>query len=528
MDDTFGQRSVDRWSVDVEAARHATEPSRYLLAVLTGSVVLGLLVIGGLWSVGAGQSLVFVAGAIGLLAFIWLSMQVFRVRLLGRAIKVSPRSTPELAAVVETVRSRLSYTKRTDVYVTDAITQNMAGQSVFGIRILLLKGDFVAELLDDDREVELIFLLATYFGALKARFDRLNVVLLGLSVVNAMRLVDPLLKPWYRATVYTGDQLAFLCCNDLRVSLSAAFRSLVGKRMAPLVRPDGVVEQAASVRRSVILRLAQLTSDSPHPTNRYLNLLAFAATQQAAQYDAFVAGLDRDAAEYVAAYRSGHRAVPGNARLHGAAEVTGGLLVAGSVVIGLAIAGDGQTFLSPTEPTQAPAPSDVTEPAVETPEDSETTEVPVFDYDSLSVDLPDGFRANCTDNSQAQYEVFGDALDAAGLCQPTAPGTPSAVQINQFTSAAAADEAFLAVASDLGAPESGAWADADCATDAPAWFTWTNDSQPGGSLGCFVATEGQVAIFWKDDQSRRVSVAVGEPDNDFAAIIDWWSSFPVL
>jgi hypothetical protein len=531
MDETSELRPTDGWSVDVEAARHGTEPSRYFLAVLSGSVVLGLLVIGGLWSVGTGQSLAFVALAVGLLVSIWLSMQVFRVRLLGRAIKVSPRSTPELAAVVETVRSRLGYTKRTDVYVTDAITQNMAGQSVFGIRILLLKGDFVAELLEEDRHAELVFLLATYFGALKARFDRLNVVLLALSVINAMRVFDPLLKPWYRATVYTGDQLAFLCCNDLRVSLSAAFRSLVGKQMAPLIRPDGVVEQAASVRRSVILRLAQLTADSPHPTNRYLNLLAFAAGQQAAQYDAFVAGLDRDAAEYVAAYRSGHPAASGNDHLHGAAEVTGGLLVAASIVVGLAIAGDGQSVLGPTEPTQTPALADATSPAVQTPETPqapETTEVPVFDYNSLSAELPDGFRANCINNSQAQYEVFGDALAAAALCQPTAVGTPSAVQINQFTSAAAADEAFLAVANDLGALESGAWADADCPTDAPAWFTWVNDSDQGGSLGCFVASEGQVALFWKDDQSLRVSVAVGEPDDDFSDIIDWWGNFPIL
>ena len=537
MDDTYEQRSVDRLRVDVDAARHATEPSRYLLAVWTGSVVLGVLVIGVLWSVGTSQAMVLLAGVVGVLALIWLSMRIFRVRLLGQAIKVSPRSTPELAAVVETVRSRLAYTKRTDVYVTDAITQPMAGQSVFGIRILLLKGDFVAELLAEHRDSELVFLLATYFGALKARFDRLNVVLLSLSVVNAMRLFGPLLKPWYRATVYTGDQLAFLCCNDLQVSLSAAFRSLVGKQMAPLIRPAGVVEQAASVRRSAILRLAQLTADSPHPTNRYLNLLAFAARQQAAQYDAFVGDLDRDAAEYVAVYRSSRRVGPGNARLHGAAEVTGGLLVAASAVIGLAIAGDGQVFIAPAEPSQTPAVVDPTEPSVETPATSETTdtpqatettEVPVFDYDSLSADLPDGFRANCTDNSQAQYVAIGDTLDAAAFCQPTAVGTPAAVQINQFTSSAAADEAFLAAASEAGALELGAWADGDCTTEAPAWFVWTNDSQLGGSIGCFVVAEGQVALFWKDDGSRRVALAVGEPGDDFAAITDWWGNFPVL
>lgn len=41
MVDTNERRTFDRWSVDVEAARHGTKPSRYLLAVLTGSVVLG-------------------------------------------------------------------------------------------------------------------------------------------------------------------------------------------------------------------------------------------------------------------------------------------------------------------------------------------------------------------------------------------------------------------------------------------------------------------------------------------------------
>lgn len=68
----------------------------------------------------------------------------------------------------------------------------------------------------------------------------------------------------------------------------------------------------------------------------------------------------------------------------------------------------------------------------------------------------------------------------------------------------------------------------DRTTVAPTWFTWTNDSQLGGSIGCFVVAEGEVAPFWKDDGSRRVALFVGEPGDDFAAIADWWGNFPVL
>jgi hypothetical protein len=42
-----------------------------------------------------------------------------------------------------------------------------------------------------------------------------------------------------RATVYTGDQIAYSCCHDFQVSLAAVYRLLVGRELSSSPqRPD--------------------------------------------------------------------------------------------------------------------------------------------------------------------------------------------------------------------------------------------------------------------------------------------------
>jgi hypothetical protein len=54
-------------------------------------------------------------------------------------------------------------------------------------------------------------------------------------------------------------------------------RLLVGKDLGPRLVVMGILDQAATVRRRWLPRLAQLFMNTPHATNRYLNLLVFFA-----------------------------------------------------------------------------------------------------------------------------------------------------------------------------------------------------------------------------------------------------------
>ena len=86
--------------------------------------------------------------AVGLAAFgglVWLSVQVYRSRLLGGAVRVSEATLPELQAVFDEVRTRLDYQKPVDVYVMDKVSGGSAMTSYLGARLIQIEGGLVAE-----------------------------------------------------------------------------------------------------------------------------------------------------------------------------------------------------------------------------------------------------------------------------------------------------------------------------------------------------------------------------------------------
>ena len=492
------------------------------MALLTSSVVLALLVVGWIIIVGRFEALREVATLVLFLAFFWVAVQVNRIRLLGAALKVSHRTTPALQTAIDSVRLRLDYTKRTDVYVTEQTSAPIRLQSLFGARILVVKGDFVADLLAENKEAELVFLLATYFGALKAKYDRLNLVLVVLNFVNVLKFVNPLLNPWYRATVYSGDQMAYVCCRDLHVSLAVAFRSLVGKEMAPLVLANGVLDQARSVRGSFILRFSQLFAASPHPTNRYLNLLAFAAADTSEQYDSFVRALEPDVAHYVESYRANHRVTGGSGALMPIADVLSGILLVLGVAVGAVLAhnrgiSEPAPASQPVYPQPTPEPTPVPEP---TPTPTETVS-PAEDNTSFSTfveALPYGFARTCTDATSDMGSQFA-GTEVVALCYPTAPGTPSTVYIYEFDTGSAAGDAFDQFTAGA--------ATGNCPDDSPAVNTWDYGGD-SGSIGCYTDSAGAAHVIWTDDGVGVLTDAAGEDTDTPQDVMDWWSQLPVL
>ena len=536
--------------LDILRARHVTEPSRYFVAVLVSGTVLAILLFG--WIIAFGRPRAFLAGVTlaAIIALLWLFLQIRRVRLLGAAVRVSERTTPELFRVIETVRNRLGYTKRTDVYVTERTNTPLQLESLLGTRILVVKGEFVGELLAEKKEAELVFLFATYFGALKARYDRLNLILILLNSINVLHIFNPLINPWYRATVYSGDQMAYLVCHDLRVSLDVAFRSLVGKEMAPFVTSNGVVGQAHQVRRNVILRLYQWFSPSPHATNRYLNLLAFAAEVERDQYAAYLDTLDAESTQHLEDFRRSHSVTGGSGFLMPVADLVAGSALLVGLVLGLSMAGNnpltGDTFESAaaqtssagtsvgearrttgtpgtTDPgTTDPGTTDpgTTDPGTTDPgtTDPGTTERDSAAYVAFVESLPYGFAKTCTDVTPELGDIYDDIVVVA-WCSPTSSGTPDTVQLYQFATASQARAAFESETTD--------YTPGGCPDDAPATDTWSQESaDAGGLLGCGTDDDGLAEVIWTDDAPGVLSVATGEDDDTVESVMEWWRNIP--
>ena len=234
-------------------------------------------------------------------ASIWLSLQIYRSRLLGGAVRVSHASLPELEAVFDEVRSRLDYHKSIDGYVTDEVKGGSALTSYLGTRIILLEGGLVAELLETGHRAELTYLIGRHIGQLKAKHQRLQWILIVISVVDSLKFLQLFLAPYFRATAKSGDQIAAACCGDIRATVWMMNRLLVGKELGPRLGIKGVLDQAVTVRSGMLPRLAQMFQNVPHATNRYLNLLAFFARTAPDQINAWRATLDPDTASRLAA-----------------------------------------------------------------------------------------------------------------------------------------------------------------------------------------------------------------------------------
>src|SRR5579859_5871139 len=288
-------------TLDIRALLHPTESSRLAIAITASLVVFGLYAIGVGKSAGASGLVEITAAVAAAGGLLWLSLQVARSRLLGGAVRVSDVSLPELQAVFDEVRARLDYHQQVDVYVVDKVDGGSAMTSYLGTRLIMIEGGLVADLLDEGRHAELIYLIGRHIGQLKARHQRLQLVLVILSVVDSLKFLQIFLAPYFRATTKSGDQIGAACCGDIRATVLMMNRLLVGKELGPQIDIRGVLDQAAIVRQWWLPRLAQMFQSQPHATNRYLNLLAFFARVAPDQINAWKATLDEATRKRLAA-----------------------------------------------------------------------------------------------------------------------------------------------------------------------------------------------------------------------------------
>ena len=261
--------------VDVRRLLHPGERARFWMALATLTLVAGLFLVvvvrvGG-WSVVGGAAVVVILAW----ALAWIALQLHRVRLLGRYVRVTERSLPALAQVISEQRRRLGFSKRVDFYVADEVAGTISYTSYFGTKIVVIKGDLVADLDDEDRRVQSTYLVGSVLGHLAAKHLRFTPVLIAISALTKVKVFNLLLSPYFRATWYSGDNVGLFLCESPRAGVEVMHRILVGKELSPAVNTSGLLDQATEVRRRALPRLIALFSNAPHLTDRYLNVLCY-------------------------------------------------------------------------------------------------------------------------------------------------------------------------------------------------------------------------------------------------------------
>jgi hypothetical protein len=499
-------------AVDVEALRHPTENSRFALALVAASAVVAIAV-GVLLALGRVSQILLILLAIGFAFLVlWFSLQLWRVRLLADGVQVSSASLPEVQEVMDVVRERLDYRRRVDVFVVDKVSRVLGPEaapitltSFFGVRVIVCEGGALGNLKDERQREQLAFLLATCVGALKARHTRWSPYLLALELSGLPKLVFLFIYPWYRATTYTGDRIAYACCGDLDVSLEAVYRVLVGKETAPHLRAAGLVQQALVVRRKFILRLSQLLRRVPHATNRYLDLLSFAASYDAASFDTFRRSLGESPGEVdgVFARLRGRRpsvvAVP-------LGTVLAALLLLVGVVAGLKLPSGTASSIG-SDPGFNPGPTDsiTAGPTV--------TTQPLTPGQILLARLPADVRDTCTEETPTQ----GSGITAALACSGSAAAGPVTVGYWAYSTTAGMQADFDKAAGGL--PE------AQCASGYGRG-TWTRNGVERGPLACYTLQSGESAVLLGDSELAILAYA-HDPGLKVSEVFAWWKNHPI-
>jgi hypothetical protein len=493
--------------LDIRALLHPTEHSRLLFALSSSAVVFGVAAMI-VYAINGWISLVVVA--VFLVAFgglVWLSLQVYRSRLLGGAVRVSEATLPELQAVFDEVRARLDYQAPVDVYVMDKVDGGSAMTSYLGTRLIQIEGGLAAELLGEEHHAELTYMIGRHIGQLKARHQRLLPIFLAISVIDSVKFLQLFLAPYLRATAKSGDQIAAACCGDIRATAGMMNRLLVGKELGPRLAVKGVLDQAATVRRRWLPRLAQLFMSQPHATNRYLNLLAFFARTSPQEIRAWQASLDEaTAARLTAVIDASPNRRPPRRRLNPvsmllATLLTCGLLALGGWVIfgGLAgFTGEGTTTTTAELPSTG-----------HTPTGGQVTTA----SRQLLARMPTGFASSCTPISVPPVDA-SQGVDAEVACQPPALGSGGYVTYAHYKTQGAMQKIYGGLTQGI---PSG---DCSSATGQES-YSLRSSSQPAGDLACFTNKAGQQVFLWTDNSLAILSIAASN-SMTIADLNQWW------
>jgi hypothetical protein len=523
--------------LDIAKLRHPHEPSRFALALVAMAVPVAVAVFV-LVSLGQATMLVAVILVIGLLLLlVWLSLQVWRIRLLGDAVLVSEETLPELQEVIDTARERLHYTRPLRVFVVDKMSKVLTVDTApitftqyFGIRVLIAEGAALGDLADEQDRQRLLFTIATYVGALKARYARWwSPLFTAFQMTGLTGVALPFINPYYRATVYSGDRIAYAACGDLDISLEAVYRAMVGNEVAPHLRAAGLTGQALSARRRKLLRFAQLLRPSPHATSRYLELLAFISQTAPDEFESHRSALGATSPQAGTVLASLSRR-----RSHDGAAAVGVMLAAIVLIAGLGVGLTARN--SPVAEAFADAfgwprssgsgsdthVNDAPLPTITTPDQPKPSPTPTFSTSTTTpVDpLVAGLlsRASADPSYSCTPEAVPDTGALASVTCNSQGDRPDVIRLHAYSTKTGMRAVMQEYARGLN--------EGQCSRGKPAHQTWSRDDTEKGPIACYRSEAGNNTIVWGSDESGVLALAY-DASWTLPKIYEWWRNTPI-
>jgi heme exporter protein D len=262
---------------------HPKEQSRFVLALIIVSPFMFLALLLTIFTAGL---FLFWLGMIAF--FVWLSLRMLTLALIGNAVRVTPDNFPEMYAVLEEVKRRLNYTQDVGMYIVNEGGLNAILYKFLSSRFIVLPETLAADMANEANRSQLVFIVGRFVGALKAKHFRLGFAAMVITSIEKLRFLNLFLLPYERAIQYSGDQIGLALCRDLDAATTALAKFMVGEKLGAKVQLRGVLQQGSEVHTSFLGWLLKLGSAHPPLVSRYMNVLAFARYRYPAWYQRFV------------------------------------------------------------------------------------------------------------------------------------------------------------------------------------------------------------------------------------------------
>lgn len=280
---SYRRRTKKILPVELKHAIHHSENSRYLLALF---VCIPVFLIG--LYLTFTNLIIIPIYVVAIYLIIWITLSILKAKLKANAVKVNEYNFPEILKIYKEVQDLLNYHKNIPIYIYEESTVNALLLKFFRIRFIVLHSELVSGMLSEKNILQLKWVIARFIGSLKVKDIRLEFLRILIETIEEIKLFNFFILPYERATVYTGDNLGLLVCQDVKEVMLAFNKFVVGNKLASKIHFTGWLDQSKDTNDHFFTFLARLGSRHPHMIDRHLNLLAFSKRHLPESYQRYL------------------------------------------------------------------------------------------------------------------------------------------------------------------------------------------------------------------------------------------------
>lgn len=254
----------------IDKVRHPSEKPRFIIALIAVAPILMSVV----WLAIATEG---IAGlVIGfylllILFLIWFFGRMVRALLLMNMVEINEENFSDIYRVILKTKDVIGYDKVINAYLWRGSKVGLSILHQLDRKILVIDAPFLE---GEPSEEILNFAVMFHVARLKTRSEYLSILTNIISGIQKIWLLNFILYPFERATVYTADRVAMIYVGKSEYAQQSLSREMVGNELGKLVNIDRISVQGEQCK-GFFAWLARAYSSFPGYSQRFVELNKF-------------------------------------------------------------------------------------------------------------------------------------------------------------------------------------------------------------------------------------------------------------